>query len=307
MRYRIQLLVTLAVVAGLIYAASFAQDRPGAVASKDDQAIRDATDAYVAAFNKGDVDAVVAMWADDAEYVDEAGKSTKGKTALTAMFKNAFNENKNFKVQIKTGAIHFLKLDVAMQDGVATLTQPNGDTENSPFSAAWVKKDGKWQLQLVRELSNEEVAAKDNGEAQLKNLAWLIGNWSYEEKETKTSVSAQWIKGGHFLKLDYSVVSGSEERLSLTQIIGWDPAQEKLHSWVFDSRGGFGEGLWNRDGKTWTVDIVGITMGGLRGSGTNKWTLINDDSFSFHGIGRVLDGQPLPDVDITYRRVKNAK
>src|ERR1700677_168902 len=83
----------------------------------DEQAIRKATDVYTGAFNKADVDGLLSVWAADAEYVDEAGKTTKGKADLTAMFKQVFQDNKGIKLKIKTGTIRLLKDDVAMQDG----------------------------------------------------------------------------------------------------------------------------------------------------------------------------------------------
>src|SRR5262245_4848622 len=57
------------------------QERTAAQASKtsDEQAIRKAGAAHVEAMNKGDLNAVMAFWAPDADYIDESGKPTKGK------------------------------------------------------------------------------------------------------------------------------------------------------------------------------------------------------------------------------------
>ena len=51
----------------------------------EEQAIRKTGDAYSAAFNKGDLDALQEAWADDAEYTDEAGQTTRGRQAIGAL------------------------------------------------------------------------------------------------------------------------------------------------------------------------------------------------------------------------------
>ena len=112
------------------------------------------------------------------------------------------------------------------------------------------------------------------------------------------------MKGQKFLALDYSVQRKGEEVLALTQIIGWDPTTNQVHSWVFDSNGGFGEGAWQRKGKTWTVQVSGVTAAGSNGTGTMKWTKTNDDTFTFQALDRTLDNDPMPDVKVTYSRKK---
>ena len=44
---------------------------------------------YLTAMLKGDVDGVMAFWAADADYIDEAGKLTRGKEQIAAMFKKS--------------------------------------------------------------------------------------------------------------------------------------------------------------------------------------------------------------------------
>jgi hypothetical protein len=194
-----------------------------------------------------------------------------------------------------------------MQDGSAVQTHVGGEIEADAFSAVWVKKDGGWRLQLVRELPGPLGAPSDGGADRLQSLAWLVGEWAHDEKDTKTTVAARWAKGQQFLMLEYSVRIKNDDILSLTQILGWDPIGGKPHSWVFDSRGGFGEGVWTRDGSTWTVEVAGVTAGGLRGWGTHKWAFVDNDAFAFQAIDRNLDGQPLPDIKINYKRTNKVK
>src|SRR5262245_33845836 len=80
-----------------------------AEARAGEEGIRKAIQSYVAAFNKGDVGAVMAHWADDAEFVDEAGKSIAGRAALTAMFKKTFADRKDTSLKVTSKSIRFLK------------------------------------------------------------------------------------------------------------------------------------------------------------------------------------------------------
>lgn len=309
MRSRILIIGVLAVTAGLIYTLASAQNRPVVVAANDAQAIQKASDLYTEAFNKADLDTLLTVWAPDAEYVDETGKTIKGHDALAGMLKKAFQESKGAKMRIKTSTVRFLKDDVAVQDGTAVLTRPNSEDENNPFTTLWMKKEGKWQLYLVRDLSGQpavgaEVAEKPH--ARLKDLAWLVGDWTHEDNQTNTALSGHWMKGEQFLVLEYTIRQKDAELLSLTQIIGWDPTGDRLHSWVFDSRGGFGEGYWSGRDKTWTVEVAGVTADGRHGDGTHKFTQVDAKSFTFEALDRNLDGQPLPNVKITYQRGKKA-
>lgn len=303
MRHRLTIgsLLALALVI-LVYARSSNLPAQGAQAG-DEQAIRKATDTYVEGFNKGDVDLLLSVWAPDAEYIDDAGVSTKGKTALAAMYRKVLQEYKGVKAAVKTTAIRLLKDDIAMQDGQSLLTLASGDVDATPFSTLWMKKDGKWLIYVVHDLS-APVDTAEKTAAGVKDLAWLIGDWASEDKDMKTSITGRWMKGQKFLAVDFSVKSKGEEVLTLTQIIGWDPNGSRPHSWVFDSRGGFGEGAWTREGNSWVVQTSGITSDGRQGSGKMIWTYVDNDQFIHEAVDRNLDGQPLPDRKTKYQRVK---
>ncbi len=306
MRYKISWTVCVVLTGLLAYALVSAQNpATPATAPGDEQAIRKATAAFVAAYNKGSVDGILALWADKCEYVDEDGKSTTGRADLTAMYKKALAENKGAKVKITTSAIRFVKDDVALDDGESVFTMADGTTDTTPFTAVWVKKADQWLLHRVRELPSP-AAAVESPRSQLKDLRWLVGDWTSanKEKDTKTAIAARWMKGQKFLALDYSVQRKGAEVLALTQIIGWDPTTNQVHSWVFDSNGGFGEGAWQRQGKAWIVQVSGVTASGSNGTGTMRWTKTGDDSFTFEALDRTLDGEAMPDVKVTYSRKK---
>lgn len=311
MRLRIVFGVLALATIGLVFGLLPDSPQPAIAAAKEDEAqIRKSIEAYVEAFNKADVNGAMSIWADDAEYTDDAGVTTKGREALSALFKKAFETQKGAKVQIKTSKLQVLKNDVAIQDGVSIITEADGDSDSSPFTAIWLKVDnGKaktWVLQQVRELPSAGADA-EGPHSKLKDLGWLVGEWTHSDKDFKTTMNVRWMKGGKFLIVDLAVNKADAEDISLIQVIGWDPTGDRLHSWVFDTRGGFGEGYWSRKGTTWRAEVAGVTADGRHGEGTNLYKQMDDDSFVFEGIDRELDGEDLPDVKVTYQRVKKSK
>src|SRR5690349_20992243 len=85
-------------------------------ARTDEQDVRKASAAHLEAVNKGDLNAVMAYWAPDADYVDETGKKTSGHDALVALFKTTLANLKGFKVGGKVYGVKFLRPDVALVD-----------------------------------------------------------------------------------------------------------------------------------------------------------------------------------------------
>src|SRR6185295_13766446 len=62
------------------------------------KAIGQAVAAYADVFNKGDLKALGAVWADDAEYIDEQGTVTRGRDAIVALFKQHLTDLKGAKI-----------------------------------------------------------------------------------------------------------------------------------------------------------------------------------------------------------------
>ena len=79
--------------------------------------------------------------------------------------------------------------------------------------------------------------------------------------------------------------------------IGWDPQSGQIKSWLFDSNGGHGEGLWTRTGdKEWVVKAQGVLRDGRPTSATQIHTIINKDSVKTSSIDRIIGGQVAPDI-----------
>ncbi len=285
---------------GFCLAGAFAQKPTGPLAEED--AIRKTLDAYAAAYNQGDLAALMSHWADGAEFVDESGVVTRDKEAIAALFKKGMAEHKGRTIRIKAGPPRLLRPDLATLDGTAELKNPDGASDTGAFTAVWTKTGGKWQILSVRDLPSAAEADVNPAAAHLRQFDWLVGDWVHQDKETAVTLSCRRTQKQSFLLLEQAVRIKGEEVLSLTQVIGWDPLQQQFRSWVFDSAGGFGGGLWERQGNEWLVAAEGVRSDGRQASAINSWRYIDANTFDWAATDREIDGEPAPDVRVRYTR-----
>jgi hypothetical protein len=132
---------------------------------------------------------------------------------------------------------------------------------------------------------------------QLKELEWMVGNWIDDNEGTLIETDCEWTKNRNFLTRSFTMSVGDEVQLSGMQIIGWDPANEQIRSWVFDSDGGFSQGTWSRKENRWFIKQVGTLADGGQSTATNIITKLDDDSFTWQSTDRTVDGEVLPNVE----------
>jgi uncharacterized protein (TIGR02246 family) len=277
--------------------------QPAAVAADtpDAAALRKAGAAYATAFNSGDATAVAAFWTEDAEYFADDGTALKGRAAVAERFKALFAEKKGLTLTVTATTVKLLGPSAALVDGTATLTEPKGGSSSSPFESAWVKAaDGRWLLSRVRDLSDADE--KETNFDHLKQLEWLVGEWSSESAAVAVTLTCRWDKNRNFLVHDQTVKVGGKEAVTVTKYIGWDPAEGRMRSWVFDSEGGFGSGVWSRAGNEWTEEMEFRNRGGSDGSARNVWRFADDTHFEWKAVDREVDGQPVPDAAVKFIR-----
>lgn len=280
----------------------FAAGRPAATAPEpgDEAAIRREVAAYVKAFNAGDAEGMLAVWAADGEYVDPAGVSTRGSDNLGALFARCLHDNPRARVEITTRAVRVLKQGVALHDGTSVMTRPDGESETIPFSAVWVKADGRWAVQLVHNLAAPAPGPEARTPA-VADLGWLVGEWSADE--CGATLTARWMDGEKFLAIDYTVCGTDGRAVSVAHVIGIDPTTGWLKSWAFETaRGGCGAGFWQRDRDTWTVGLAGATGDGHSAEATHVWSVVDADTFTLRAVNREVAGTELPDLLLTFRR-----
>jgi uncharacterized protein (TIGR02246 family) len=282
-----------------------AKDAPGATSPTrraDEDAIRKATAAYMNAVNQCDLNAILALWAPDADYIDEAGKVTRGREAVGELFKKCLPEMKGTKVTSRVHAVKFLRPEVALADGTLELTAPDGTRNSNRYAVVWVKSGDRWLISSARDLPSEVNDLPSLAAAQLEPLAWLVGEWDDQSDKVDVHVVCRWAPNKSFLLMDYTVKREGEEPMQVSQRVGWDPYNGVVRSWVFDSTGGFGEAVWQRDGKRWVTAAEGILPDGGSGTATNAYEFVDANAFVWRSTDREVDGQPMADVEVKFVR-----
>jgi len=136
------------------------QDKPKTAEARpasgtEGEAIRRVTAAYIEALNKGDVKAIIAFWAPEADYVDESGKMIRGHEVIGAQFKKSLAESKGAKFKGRLHSVKFLRRDVALGDGSVEMTSADNTTSSNRYAVVWIKTNGQWLISSVRDLPAE--------------------------------------------------------------------------------------------------------------------------------------------------------
>ena len=260
----------------------------------DESAIRASIESYVEAYRTRDATAVAQHWAMDGEYISQqTGDRIVGREAIAAAFAAQFAAPEVSDLIVHVDSIRFVRPDVAIEDGTATIVAPNGEVSDVTYSAVHVKTTEGWRIDSVRETALPRATPNN---PNLKQLEWLVGDWVDQSDASTVDTSVAWTKNGAFLTANFRVSVAGMDALEGVQVIGWDPAKSVIRSWVFDSDGGFGEGFWSRHGSQWHVDLKMTLSDGAKAVSKNIYEPIDDRSYLWSSIGRTVDGNELPNV-----------
>jgi uncharacterized protein (TIGR02246 family) len=260
----------------------------------DEAAIRASATDYVKAYNAHDADAVADFWSEHAIYQNPlTGEEATGKQAIAEQFKAVFDELGEGQLAVEVLSVEFVSPGVAVEQGIATVIPKDGDPEVSEYSAVHVKHGDKWLMDRVTE---KEPASTPSHYEQLKSLDGLIGTWVDEDDEARIETTCQWAKNQNYITRSFTIDLRGEPEISGIQVIGWDAAAQKIHSWAFDSDGGFAEGSWNKKDDSWVVESSAVLPDGRRGSSINVMKLLDDNTISWQITGRDIDGEILPNL-----------
>ena len=125
----------------------------------------------------------------------------------------------------------------------------------------------------------------------------MVGDWVDESDNTKSQSSVRWADNQSYLIRTFSIQREGEKPSTGTMFIGWDPQSGQIKSWLFNSEGGHGEGLWTRtDEKEWVTKASGVLRDGRPTSATQIHTMINKDSVKVSSIDRIIGGVVAPDI-----------
>jgi uncharacterized protein (TIGR02246 family) len=277
--------------------------QPDQPAAKGDPALRKRAAEFVAAFDKGDAAAVAGFWTPDGDYVDQLGRQVKGRGEIQKLYEKAFAERKGATLSVAPTSGRMVTPDVAIEDGVTVVTPADGGPGTAArYTAVLVRKDDRWLLESVR----ESVAFPPSNAEHLEGLEWLIGDWAGEAEKGKSArASYSWAENQNFIVCSFATTLNGVPIVGGTQWIGWDASGKQVRSWTFYSEGGFGEGVWARDGDKWSAKTAATTADGKKVSVTSVVTRVDADHVTVQPTNLSVDGKAIPDAEpLKLKRLK---
>ena len=285
--------VLLSVLGAMWAAAGPAWSAEKVARSDADRQIRAALRSYIAAYNRGDAAAVAAFWSEKGQYTAPDGEKVTGREAIQEAFKELFANNKGIRLEIESPSIRFLGPNVAIEEGIAALIREGELPQWIQYAATHVKEGASWKLKGVREV---EPQVDPSPSEQLKDLAWMAGDWADQDEGATIRTTVRLSRNGNFLTRSFAAEIGEQIDLEGIQIIGFDPSRGKIRSWLFDSDGSIGEGIWTRAGSRWTVRGTQVLPDGRKAKSTRVITYVDDNTYTMKITGRKVEGESLPDV-----------
>jgi uncharacterized protein (TIGR02246 family) len=272
-----------------------AKAKPPVDHSADEAAIRANIAAFVRAYNAGDAKAVAALFSPDGVTVDKEGDTSEGRAAIERTFKDIFTAAPQKRLEVSIESIRFIGSDLAVEVGsTKQIPTPTEPPEYDRYTVLHVKRDGKWQMALAR----DEEGPPPSAHEQLRPLAWLIGEWIDDGGSTVVSSTCRWSEDRNFLLQEFQLKVNGRDAMNVSQRIGWDPVAKCVHSWVFDSEGGYGESVWTPDGSAWIIKATGVRPDGTTASATNLLMPTGPDGYVWRSADRIIAGERQPTTEV---------
>jgi len=294
-------LLVLALMLGLWLANSYGQepanDSQGLTMQRLEKlAIQESIAGYLIAVNDKDADMAASYWSDNGEWIDVDGTRVRGRQAITTALADSFaTDRANMTVALRNLTIRMISPTTAIEDGVAVISIPGEEDSEASYSVVHVKENGSWKINTVRETLTPSSPAT---QSQLKALSWLVGDWVDQvEGDVSIETSCDWTEGNKALRRSFRITENGQVVKKGTQVILWDARLGKIRSWMFDSDGGFGNGIWQQQGpSSWSIDAEFQLADGGVATATNVYSGISDTKFEFQSVNRTIDGVGLDDI-----------
>jgi len=278
-------------------AAPAEAERTATSDSREVVAIEATAEAYRAAVERGDLEAVAKFWTPNADYVDQEGHTF----AIRERLAEAREKEKDGQaisrrtLAAESHSIRIVTPGVAIEDG--DFDRSTGPARGH-YTAVWLKRDGRWLLDGVRESVSSVASPAD----RLQGLGWMVGEWRATGDNVAADVSCVWGPDKNYLLRRIMLRPADGDAVSAIQWIGWDPVLKQVRSFVFDSRGGFGTGKWKKDGDAWIVSGQGVLADGRQTSGTNIYSNVDSDTAIWELVEDEVGGEPGADVRLDVKR-----
>jgi len=100
---------------------------------------------------------------------------------------------------------------VAIEQGTAKTLAPNAAPEETEYSAVDVKREGKWLLDRVTDKSKEVTPTHYS---QLKELEWMIGDWTDTSADAEGEVDCNWTKNKNFITRAFKITVDANNQIN---------------------------------------------------------------------------------------------
>ncbi len=297
-RITIPVLAALLAMSGAALASGEKAATPATAnaASADEQAVRQVTQDFVKAFNAGDVEKAAAQFYSGAELIDDAGNAHKGAAAIKDVLRRFFEKFPRATSTMTADSVWMISPGLAIEEG-ERIVSAKGDQSSAAtkYTLVMIKDKGQWKIASAREVEDDDLLSPHD---HLMPLAWLVGDWVDEDSDAVVQISCKWSDDKNYLLVDFNAKVQGKPALKSNQRIGWDPLTQKIKSWVFDSDGGHGEGIWSQVGSRWVIKSTAVLPDGQTGSATIVLEPRDKDSYVMKGFDRIRGTTAEPDFEV---------
>jgi len=292
---RITVLVPAALI--VISGATLARGQDAAATKNaDEQAVRQITQDFVKAFNAGNTEKAAALFYSGAELTDDAGNVHKGAAAIKEVLARFFEKFPGATSTMTADPIWMVGPGLAIEEGRRVVTTKD-DTSSAVtrYTFVMIKQKGEWKIASGREVNDEDSLTPHD---RLKPLAWFVGDWVDEGSDAVVQISCKWSDDTNYLFVEFNAKIQGKPAMKSSQRIGWDPLTEKVKSWVFDSDGGHGEGIWAQIENRWVIKSTAVMPDGQTGSATIVLEPQDKNSYLMKGFDRIRGKTAEPDFEL---------
>ena len=223
------------------------------------------------------------LWTEQGEYESDDGTILVGRSAIEAAFAAHFKDRPAEKMEIKVEDIRFPSRDTAVEEGLTCTTASDMLPDSAKYRVLHVREDGKWQIALCREWAPPRTA--------WPTWIGLFGTWRGQAKDQEMVISFAREKDRPFIVGEFAATAAGKTVPLGTMKIGLDPLSRKFMSWHFDPDGGYGHGVWLREGKHWAVDSHGVQGDGAQTAAVNVLSRFGSDELGWGSIDRMVGGK----------------
>ena len=277
---------------------------PANAANADEQAVRQVTQNLVTAFNAGSAEKAAALFFSGAELVDDAGNVHKGAAAIKDVLGSFFTKFPGATSTMTPDSVRLVSSGLAIEEGRRVVsTKDDQSPAATRYTLVLIKQKGTWKIASAREVDDDDSLSPHD---RLRPLAWLVGDWADEGSDAVVQISCKWSEDKNYLLLDFNAKIQGKPALKSSQRIGWDPLTQKIKSWVFDSDGGHGEGIWSQVDNHWVIKSTAALPDGQTGSATIMLEPQGKDSYLMKGFDRIRGKSAEPDFEVKIVRLPPA-